>query len=248
MQPSRFRSVLAVMSAISLGFLATTTANASRVSPMSVEIEPSGRGSVARVQFVNTSARDFPIEARAFRGVISEEGELELIPSDDDFIIFPPQRVIEPRGDQVFRLQYIGEPNLDRAQVYYLSIRQLPVELMPGDPQIQVLVNFNVFINVEPQNTVATPRVDTINAQARENVEGVEVRVANDGTGMLLAGELTWSLTGRNVDGTPFERKIVPAELANLVGVGVVAPGKARKFFLPIDATVDRSSIAITLE
>ncbi len=215
---------------------------------MSVEIEPSGRGSVARVQFVNTSARDFPIEARAFRGVISEEGELELIPSDDDFIIFPPQRVIGPRGNQVFRLQYIGEPNLDSAQVYYLSIRQLPVELLPGDPQIQVLVNFNVFINVEPDNTAPSPRVDTIIPEAREDVEGVEVRVANDGTGMLLAGERTWKLTGRNTDGTPFERKIVPAELANLVGVGVVAPGKARKFFLPIDTAVDRSSIAITIE
>lgn len=215
---------------------------------MSVELDPFGQGSVARVQFTNTGAREFPVEARAFRGEISEDGELELVPADDDFIIFPPQLVVQAGGDQVFRIQYIGEPELTTAQVYYLSIKQMPVELQPGQPQIQILVNYNVFVSVNPPDASATPRIDTITQEVQQDVEGVVVRLVNDGAGMLLASSYKWKLEGVNTDGTAYSRTYEREELGGLVGVGVVAPGKARKFFLPIDSTVDRSTVSIVLE
>lgn len=223
-------------------------AQASRVSPMSVELEPFGRGSVARVQFVNTSGREFPIEARTYRGVISEEGELELIPADEDFIVFPPQLVVAPREEQIFRIQYIGEPELDQAQVYYLSISQLPVELEPGAPQIQVLVNFNVFVSVEPDGLDPEPRVDTVSPDTKEDVDGVVVRLANDGPGMLLASDFGWNVTGLNEDGSEFSQRLDPAALSSIIGVGIVAPGKARQFFLPIEEGVDRTTVQVALD
>lgn len=225
------------------------SADASRVSPMSVELEPYGRQSIARIQFANTTSREFPVEVRAFRGEISEEGELTLIPADEDFIIFPPQLVVAPLGEQVFRVQYVGDPELPGALVYYMSVRQLPVELEDGPPQVQVLVNFNVFVNVEPDGTTAIARVDTIEAATgEEDSTGLSVRVANDGNGMLLAGKREWSIRGKTVTGEPFERDFNAAKMSVTIGVGVVAPGKARLFYVPLDVDVDPASVAIELK
>ena len=242
------RSVFSRLSLILAAFLLATPAQASRVSPMSVDLAPYGRESVARIQFTNTSSREFPIEARAYKGVISEYGELELIPADDDFIIFPPQLTVAPRGEQVFRIQYIGEPELERAEVYYLSISQLPIQMEPGAPKVQVLINFNVFVNVEPEGLEATPRVDTVTPLTQEEIDGIEVRVVNDGAGMLMAGKREWRLQGMNKDGTPFSRRIDAAELGGMIGVGIVAPDRARRFFIPIDDQVDRTTLTVEID
>lgn len=226
---------------------AGSTAHASRVSPMSVELEPFGRDSIARIQFTNTADRDFPLEVRAFRGDITEDGELTLTPADEDFLIFPPQLVVAPLKEQVIRIQYVGNPNPAQAQVYYLSVRQLPVELEPGAPQIQVTVTFNVFVDVEPEGLEAIARVDTISPAEREGETGIEVRVANDGNGMLLAGRRDWVVSGKRKNGDDFNLTLNAAQMSSTIGVGVVAPGKARRFFLPLDPDVDPETVIIAL-
>jgi len=224
------------------------TAHASRVSPMSVDLEPVGRGSVARIQFTNTADRDFPVEVRAFRGEITEDGQLELEAADEDFLLFPSQLVVAPLGEQVFRVQYVGNPDLTEAQVYYLSVRQLPIELDEGAPQVQVVVNFNVFINVEPDGTVVAPRVGAIEAAEGEDSTGIAVQVVNDGTGMLLAGKREWAVSGRTLSGETFSNTYNPAEMGIKIGVGIVAPGKARRFYIPLEGEIDASSVTVDLK
>lgn len=226
---------------------APTVAHASRVSPMSVELEPFGRDSIARIQFTNTADRDFPLEVRAFRGDISERGELTLTPADDDFLIFPPQLVVAPLKDQVIRVQYIGNPDLAQAQVYYLSVRQLPVELESGSPQIQVTVTFNVFVDLEPEGLDVKPRVDTIIPAEQEGVPGVEVRIANDGDGMLMAGRKSWTVAGKRQNGEAFSLEMNPAQMSSTIGVGVVAPGKARRFFFPLEPDMNPETVTVIL-
>lgn len=223
-------------------------ASASRVSPMSAELEPFGRESIVRIQYSNTADREFPVEVRAFRGEISEEGELTLIPADEDFLIFPAQQLIAPLSEQVFRAQYVGEPDLDEARVYYMSMRQLPIELEDGPPQVQVTVTFNVFVSVEPDDVEGVPRVDTISAETRDDAQGINVRLVNEGKGMLLASRQGWNIRGRTAAGELFEIKLNPAQISNRIGVGVVAPGKARRFFVPLDFAVDAESVSVELQ
>lgn len=224
-----------------------TAAHASRVSPMAVDLRPFGRESIARIQFGNTADRDFPIEVLAFRGEISETGELTLEPADEEFLIFPPQLVVAPLSEQMFRVQYVGNPDLAQAEVYYISVQQLPVELEEGPPQIQVLVNFNVFVNVEPEGATSSPRIVSVEADTVEDQGGLAIRVANDGNGMLLAGRQNWTLKGLTPSGAPFEREFDTAVMGETIGAGVVAPGKVRRFFLPLDADVDPASVSVEL-
>ncbi len=227
--------------------LVSAPAQAARISPMIVEVEPIGRGSIARVELTNDGQAEFPIEAQMFRGVISETGELELIPADEDFLLFPAQRVIAPRSQQVFRVQYIGEPELAASEIYYMQIRQLPVTLSPDQSQVQVLVNFNVLVNVIPEGAAPEPVVESIRPVVREDVAGIEVRVSNHGTRYFTAGTRSWEISGTAEDGSELRFGLAPEEVSRLIGVGVVAPERARIFFIPTQKPLVEGTIRANL-
>lgn len=246
-----------------------TAVHASRVSPMILELEPAGRSAVARVELTNDGAKDIPYEVRMMRGDISPEGELTLTPADDQFLVFPAQAMVEANSQQVFRVQYVGEAALAKSEIYYMSIREIPVEFEKGVSQVQVVVNYNVLANVVPDGSRPSPvirsaRFISADSAAATSAEasgvadsgeasggvfsGAEIVVANDGNRYMLAGMSTWTLTGTTIDGRPFERKFEPEELAKLIGVGVVAPGKHRIFRVPLDTPLTDQSIKVQID
>ena len=221
-------------------------AEAARVSPMVLEVTPSGRNSVARIELSNPADRDFPVEVTMMRGDISEDGELTLTPAEEDFLVFPAQIVVKPRSQQVLRVQYVGDPELAKSQIYYAAVRQIPVAFEPGQTQVQVVVNFNVLINIVPDGTRPDPVVEVIGPATRDEKPGVEIRVTNRGTRFLLAGNVPWDISGTGADGTPVKFRRSAEEMARAFGVGVVAPDKARRFFIPLDQPLEPGTISAT--
>lgn len=239
------RKLLLAWGALALAFT-PAVAEAARISPMVVEVKPLGRGSIARVELTNPGDAEFPVEVRMYRGVISENGKLELTPADEDFLVFPAQIVVPPQSQQAFRVQYVGEPELGESQIYYMQVRQVPVEVTPGQSQVQVVVNFNVLVNVVPDGTNATPVVESVEPTTRGDAAGIEVRVANRGTRYFTASSMPWQVRGTAEEGGDVELQLTPREVAKLIGVGVVAPGRARIFFIPtgkplVEGTVQAS-------
>ena len=184
-----FRKVLIALLAGLLGFMPSVI-HAARVTPMIVELETAGGGSVARIELANPGQNEFPVEVQMFRGVITEEGEVQLTPADEEFLLFPAQIVVPATSQQVFRVQYIGEPELAKSEVFYMKIRQIPLPIAADESKVQVVVNFNVLINVVPDGVSAQPFVESIETTEREGVRGIEVRVSNKGNRYFLAGTL----------------------------------------------------------
>lgn len=241
-----FRTLLFVVGAIVLAFT-SVAAEAARVSPMIVEISPLGRGSVARVELSNPGQNEFPVEVQMFRGVISEAGELELIPADDQFLVFPSQRVVPAQSQQVFRVQYIGEPEIASSEMYYMQIRQIPVNVTPTESQVQVVVNFNVLVNVIPEGARAEPVVESIRPAVRDDVTGIEVRLANRGTRYFTAGTAPWQISGTAADGSAVDVRLTAEQVSGTIGVGVVAPGRARVFFIPTEKPLVEGTIQASM-
>lgn len=229
-----------------MGF-APSVLNAARVTPMIVELEPTGGRSVARIELSNPGQSDFPVEVQMYRGVITEEGELQLTPADEEFLLFPAQIVVPSTSQQVFRVQYIGEPELAKSEVFYMKIKQIPLPIPANQSKVQVVVNFNVLINVVPDGVSPEPFVETIRSAEREGVPGIEVRVSNRGTRFFLAGTLPWQISGETQSGETFEERRTPDEMASSIGVGVVAPDRARIFFVPLDQPLAEESIKVEL-
>jgi fimbrial chaperone protein len=256
--------------------LSSSFAHASRVSPMVVELDPTGSGSIARIDLVNDALRDIPFEVQMMRGEITPEGKLTLTPADDQFVVFPAQALVESNSQQVFRIQYVGEGALDRSEVYYMAIRQIPVAFEPGVTQVQMVVNYNVLVNVVPPDSKAEPTVIAARpsskplptasepaapeAPASEQVaeaavpepeiamqHGIEVEVGNLGNRYYLAGLENWSISGAKLDGSPVSLEYSGDEAARIIGMGVVAPEATRIFFFPLEAELDPSSVRVDI-
>ena len=255
------RGILAAL----LIFGAAAIANASRVSPMILELDPTGRGSIARVDLVNDGLRNIPYEVQMMRGVITPEGQLELTPADEEFVVFPSQTIVESNSQQVFRIQYVGEGAQDKSEVFYMAIRQIPVEFDPGVNQIQMVVNYNILVNVVPDGSRPEPAIRSTEFASRmipgpadpenpdadpEEVEqtGIRVDVGNVGNRFFLAGLSDWSITGTTLTGEPFERSFNGDEASRIIGVGVVAPEANRIFFIPTEEELDGASLQISID
>lgn len=256
----RFTALAALVACFpALAPMPTQRAEAARVTPMVLEIRPTGTGAIARIEVTNDEDREIPFEISMHRATISETGEVVLEPADDRFVVFPPQIVLGPRSQQVFRVQFLPDPDLDTSQIYYASIAQLPVALQPTESRIQVLMRFNVLVNVVPPDTTPQPVVDWVRlaehaAPVPEGQEGetqpppqtgIEVRISNRGNRYFGAGETSWTISGTDTSGAPFTETLSDRQMREATGLGIVAPGRARIFFVPLDRQVNADSVQI---
>ncbi|WP_120077020.1 fimbria/pilus periplasmic chaperone [Aurantiacibacter odishensis] len=214
---------------------------------MIAELEPAGRNSILRVTVTNDGDRDTPYEVLMLKGEITPDGELLTTPADDQFLVFPTQTVVEARSQQVFRVQYIGDPELVQSEVYYMGIRQVPVASEDMAAQVQLVVNYNVLINVVPRNSVAQPSATGMQAAMREDVAGIEFVAGNEGTRFYNAGLSEWTIAGKTIDGEDYEVSYDRGELSRAVGVGVVAPGRTRNFFIPTEVPLQPETVQIEI-
>lgn len=246
--------------------LGAVPGEAARVTPMTVEMSPTGRGATARIEVTNSENRDLPVELRMYRGDVNEAGELTLTPADDKFVVFPPQVVISPNGQQIFRIQYLpGEP-LTKSEIYYAAVTQIPVDLDPTISRIQVVMRFNVLVNVVPDGSKPEPVVTSARAIVRETVippdetlpveeqkpktvteRGIEVRIENRGTRFFAAGRTGWTIAATREDGTAFSESRTAGRMSDAIGFGLVPPGGARIFFVPIEEPLREDGVKITL-
>lgn len=237
-----------------------STAQAARVTPMSLDLQPTGTRSSARIEVTNNEDRQLPIEVRMYKGVIGERGELDLQPADEKFLVFPPQTLIGPNGQQVFRVQYLPDAVPTESEVYYAAVSQIPVQLPADQSRIQVVMRFNVLVNVVPDGTTAAPLITSVTPVVREvpiapekpaavtpageqhtetaaaktrSEPGIEVRIENKGNRYFAAGRSGWTVSGTDAAGKPYSADYSAAEMSEKIGMGVVAPGRARIFFVP---------------
>ena len=220
---------------------------AAQVTPMIVELDETGSGATTRIQVVNDEDGELPVEARVFRGEVSETGELSLVPADEDFLVFPPQAVIKPNSQQNFRVQYLASAPLEKSEVYYLSVREIPLPLENGQSKLQLVMNFNVLVNVVPEGAQAQPVVDYVRPVERDGETGLEVRVLNQGNRYFAAGRTPWQISGQDNDGNNVRMSFGPMEIGSRIGYGLVAAGKARVFFVPTETLLSGDNIKVDL-
>lgn len=227
--------------------LSITKAQAARVAPMVVELDEYGQGAITRVEMTNNENRSLPLEARIFRGNVSEHGGLTLLPADEDFMVFPPQTVIQPLGQQVFRVQYLGGTPLSQSEVYYLSLKEIPIQLDESISRVQIIMNFNVLVNVVPEGAFADPVVDWVKTSSGEEKHSIKVRIANDGTRFFPAGRNPWKISGTDNEGKKHTYYLSADEAGATIGYGLVPAGGARVFDLPTQAALLEETITVEL-
>lgn len=194
------------------------------VSPMRVQLNPAKGQTSTTVTVTNSRNEPLPVEVAAFRRIVSANGEQELEPASEQFVLFPPQALIEPGDSQAIRVQYIGSPDLDRTASYVVEIQEVPVR--PEDfTGVQVAYNFGVAVYVKAPDVTSDLRIVS---HARE--PGVLVlRLANSGKGYAFTTHrgLSFEIGGERYELSPQEfnarvsNPIVPSEMERVFRIAL---------------------------
>lgn len=240
------------------------------VEPLFIETLP---GQSAAIRVRNSSSVRQTVEVEIVERVADEKGEIVRRVAEDDFILFPPQGVIEPNSIQVFRAQSIN-PATDKSKSYYVTVRQLPVDMSMAQggngAQLQVVFAFDVAMhtvpkNAQPQATIASAIPATANVSAvalddpnrshdpavrakdpRIDVPGVEIHLRNEGNKYLYLHHYEYVISGKTAAGQTVDLPILGEEaILEAVTTPLVLPGTNRSFTLPFRDSQPLSSVTV---
>ncbi len=209
---------------------------ATGVQPVVIDLQTSGRQMSQVITVQNTFQTPLPVELRVQEAEYTVDGLRGTGEETEDLLIFPPQALIAPGRTQSFRVQYVGDPQLQRSKHYYVTVAQLPVQLPEGQSAVQILYNFQVVVGVSvpgvrPELSIARTEIST----EGDGQPRVVLFIQNDTTtyGYLSSGSLR--ITHRNETGQEiFTRSFTSEEISQQIGFGLVGGGQTRRILTPI--------------
>jgi fimbrial chaperone protein len=207
-------------------------ANAMSVSPIEVEMTSVGVKSRAQITVTNDASDPLPVQAVVQNLSLDERGDKKLTATDDDLLVFPMQAMIAPGGMQVFRMQWVGEPELSQSKTFLISLNQVPVRTKGAGTEVQVVIGLGVLINVAPPTGV--PKIRLLQTSiVRDPASGARhptISVENISNVHALLSQAAINLSA---DG--WSTAIPAGRLQSKLGIGLVQPGHRRTFILPVD-------------
>ncbi|MDX6749171.1 hypothetical protein SH611_05070 [Geminicoccaceae bacterium 1502E] len=216
------------------------------VSPTIIDMTTSGRGATSAIRVHNSGTKPLPVEIVTSRLELDEQGGKTLTPAGDDLLVFPPQALVAPGGGQVFRIQWLGDA-LEASRTYRFSVNQLPVELDPGKISLQIVYNFGVLVTVSPPDAV--PALEIVEARATRTEEGkpaVDLLLENSGSGAAWLSRAAVEIATRGNGARSLT--LDPAHIAGSIGMGLVQPGKRRRFTVPADLPATAGALDVQLD
>lgn len=214
------------------------------VTPAVVEMTSAGAGTRAMLRVINDAAKPLPVEIQISRVELDANGQQKLTPAGDEFLVFPPQVMVPPGATQVFRIQWLGEPTIPSSRSYIFSVNQVPVKMPKGKSGVQVVFNFATIVNVAPPQGQAA--IQVLGSGVGRDPKGKlrpTVTVANPGNVHAKLSDATVRLRSGS-----WSHTLTPAALQQNLGVGLVQPGKQRRFFLPVDLPQGVSQVVAEVE
>lgn len=260
----RLQAFAAIVCLLGAGLAAPI--EAMTVSPMAVELNSSGTGATARIEVLNANQQPLPYEVRVYRITFDDKGEVVEAPADADFVVFPPQGLIQHNQRQIVRLQWVGG-KLDSSRGYYVAINQIPIPLDPAAidttkraVDVQVVYHMKVLATVAPPGAkpkvlvekvrpmLITPRAQPgVATPVGSAVPGISATISNSGTRYAMLAGVTWTIEGKGLDKKPLKVVLTSNQMGQMLGAGYVPAINGRRTF-EIPTGVQFSDAPITIK
>ncbi len=231
---SKTRALRVSLALILLSLFLVHDALAYQVSPLHHYMNLTGKGATSSLTISNT--HDFPltVELTIERREMSAGIVQNDIPADEDFLIFPPQAIIQPGKKQRVQIRYVGE-SLEQSELYRLIVTQIPIKLDEGDKaKVNVSTNFISVVYVAPKDAKADLSVGTITPTSG----GYAVALKNSGKYHAILPSYKWTASDGMKD------KVLDAADIALDNAPFIEPGGARTLMLPHKALGDLKSLS----
>ena len=248
MMPAAARRLVGVLLTAAALLASGIPATALNVQPVIIDLLSSGRRTSTVLTLQNTFSPTVPVELTA-RRLDVVDGELrETDVEAEDLLVFPAQSTVEPGQSQAFRIQWVGDPEIQASQHFFVTVAQLPVVLPENQNAIQVLYNFKVLVSVGAPGAVSALAVQSVAIETGEDGVGRPVlMVSNSGNTYGYVGKNRLTLVQRAPNGDEILRESwEPEQLQQLMGLGLVPSGATRR--LPINIRLPQPNGAVTVE
>jgi P pilus assembly chaperone PapD len=232
------------LNVLTIVLLSVSSASAMSVEPMVLDLSTLGKEARQTCKVTNDGTSPLPVEISVSRLELDADGKQTVTPDDTNFLIYPAQAMIAPGASQIFRVQWIGDPELSQSQSYRFSVSQVPVKLPEGQSGIQIVMNFGVTVNVAPAD--GTSEIVVLGVEPTTDKNGKRVaalRVKNPGNMHAYLQNAEIRLSGGG-----WSAEMKPGHIAQTLGLGMVQPGKERRFILPIEVPEHVSLISASVE
>ena len=238
-----YRSVAAVC----LAAAPVSQAAAMTVQPVVLDLQTAGRGMSQVITVENTFSTPLPVELQIQQLELTEDGVKLTGVDPGDLLVFPPQALIQPGQTQSFRVQYVGDPDLQESKHYYSTVAQLPVKLPEGQSAIQILYNFQVLVSIGPQG--GKPAIAVVDSAVSDDAghHNPLITVRNDSAnyGYLSQGKLR--VVARDAAGNEVARETLNGpEIQQRMGVGLIGGHQTRKVRLPVELPTAAGTVEVT--
>ncbi len=228
--------------AIALAFtalIAASDASALKFVPFVQEFAPRGPNSKKVYRIENDGPEQVAIQVSMVHRTMKIDGTEDLIEAEDDFIVFPPQLVLEPGESRTVRVQWLGDPDPKIELAYRIIAEQLPVDFgnnSTAGSHVTLLVRYEGAVYIAPKGVASDVALES--AEAKRGADGsrkLVLTVQNKGNAHTLLRNLSLNVRSR-ADGS---QTTIPGEkLDGMRGENVLA-GHRRRFELawPKDVT-----------
>jgi fimbrial chaperone protein len=210
--------------------LLATAAHAISISPVDIEMTASGAHARAQFTVTNDGAGPMPLEITVNTLVYGEDGKEKMAEGGDNILVTPAATIIPPGARQIFRVQWVGTPDLASSESFMILANQLPVRDKSGKSSVQVVAGLGAILNVAPAGGV--PKLKLVSVAPAKTAKGgpaAAILVENPSNTHALIANSTLTIGGETVP---------PTSMQAQVGIGVVGPGKRRKFLVPLENPV----------
>ena len=203
----------------------STPVQAHEVQPMIAKVTPSGSGASYRLMIRNTDAVPITLEISPYRVAIDEAGNATRTAEEADVILFPPQTIVQPAGEQAIQVRYVGDPAIVEGRLYAVVVGQLPVDFTTlnnsDSSQTQVKIGFDFVSHmvVQPETARANLEITPVTRQANGDLS---FTVSNTGNGVALLRDAEWSVSA---GGAPL---VIASDNVDFGAFGAILPGGRR--------------------
>lgn len=221
------------------GFAWINPAIAFQLLPMSQTFAPSGADSTKTYRVVNSKETPIAVEVSVVKREVDLLGKETLTPADEDFVIYPPQMILEPNSSQTVRVTWLGETNPESELSYRFIAEQLPVELSAVDsPEaplsasstgaVQVLLRYAGSLYIRPDGVVPDIRLKSVGLEQDEmGQKWLAVDLENQGTARQLLKNFNLEITANQK-----VLSLTEEQLEGMLNHPVLAR-QSRRFLLP---------------
>jgi len=239
---SRFSLLLAALFLL----ICIPAAQAFKLLPIRMEFEPSGRGANQAFRLENDSSNSVPVQISMLTRQMDLDGKETNAPAEDEFLVYPPQILLNPNQVQTVRVKWLGAPKPEKELAYRILAEQLPVNLekeKAGGSRINLLVRYLGAVYIVPKGAKADVVLESAVPQTdAAGKRQIELIFHNRGTAHSILRELRLKIQAG--DKTV---ELGAEALPKVSGENLLA-GQKRRFTIPWPEGLPDGPLRVTFE